>query len=214
MFSLPVALLATIQKKESLYPTSSSSELIDHYVSYSHTVAEGKLPEINSQYKVFRTGTAPGTFRQQNEHKDAETIKLCQVCEEQGHFARNCLNKDKTGQMKSHRAPVVQAVTTEGGNLTMEERVKERKKANEMRSTTLEKAGYNKKGITCFACLGAHFKSKCPVYDSGFKLSQSLCYVDRKPHGFHTSAECKGKIDRQQPRTDKTRLRTWRVRKM
>ena len=125
---------------------------------------------------------------------------MCHVCEEQGHFAKNWPNKDKTGQIKSNWAtgsnkePVIQAVTTEGGNLTMEERVKERKKANEMRSTTLEKPGYNRKDVICFACLGAHMKAKCPVYDSGFKLSQSLCYVDRKPHGFQTSAECEGKM--------------------
>ena len=68
-FSLPLALLTTIQKKESLYHTFSSSELIDHYVSYSHTVAEGKLPEINGQYKVFRTkvGTTQGySFNKMN----------------------------------------------------------------------------------------------------------------------------------------------------
>ena len=139
---------------------------------------------------------------------------MCHVCEEQGHFAKNCPNKDKTEQIKSNREQVIQAVNTEGGNLTMEERVKERKKANEMRSTTLEKPGYNRKDVICFACLGAHMKAKCPVYDSGFKLSQSLCYVDRKPHGFHTSSDCKGKIDRQQTRTVKTRLRIWRVNKM
>ena len=124
-FSLPVALLATIQKKKSLYHTFSSSELIDHYVSYSHTVSEGKLPEINSQYKVFRTGTAPGTFRQQNEHKDAD-MRSCNICEGQGHIARNCPNKDIKGQRK--REPVVQAVTTEPcyGDLTSEQVKKQR----------------------------------------------------------------------------------------
>ena len=52
-FSLPVPLLATLQRKESLYHTFSSSEIIDHYVSFSHTASEGRVTEMDNQYKVF-----------------------------------------------------------------------------------------------------------------------------------------------------------------
>ena len=82
-------------------------------MSFSHKASEGRLTEIKSQYKVFRTGTAPGTFRQQNEHKDTE-MRRCHNCDEQGHMARNCPNNIKKGQLK--KEPVVQAVAT--GDLT------------------------------------------------------------------------------------------------
>ena len=71
------------------------------------------------------------------------------------------------------------------------------------------KAGYDLTTIVCFACLGPHMKSACETYGPGFRLSTSLCYVDRKPHGFHTRAECK-KVNK--PHT-KPKLRTWMVRK-
>ena len=109
---------------------------------------------------------------------------------------------------------MIQAVTGDADNLTKEERLDRRKKDNEMRWTILEKAGYNRKDFICYTGLGPHKKAKCPVYGPRFQLSSTLCYVDRKPHGFHTASECKGKIDRQQTRTGKTRLRTWRVKKM
>ena len=85
------------------------------------------------------------------------------------------------------------------------------KKTGEMRKAALMKAGYDLKTIVCFACLGPHMKKVCETYGRGFRLSTSLCYVDRKPHGFHTRAE----VDKQHTSggTFKPRLRTWMVRK-
>ena len=83
-----------------------------------------------------------------------------------------------------------------------------------MRKAALMKAGYDLKTVVCFACLGPHMKKVCETYGRSFRLSTSLCYVDRKPHGFHTRAECK-KVDK--PHTSggtyKPRLKTWMVRK-
>ena len=71
------------------------------------------------------------------------------------------------------------------GDLTGEQIIENGK----MRRAALMKAGYDLKTVVCFACLVPHMKNACDTYGRGFKLSTSLCYVDRKPDGFHTRAK-------------------------
>ena len=165
--NLPRPLLEEVERKESIYRPFSSSELLDHVVTYmQHSTFDGReVADAFEQYKVFGI----------NQVKHAEPGRLRNSFKDKDYSEGSQKKEPKDFSDKSVLHPSIRA------------------KFDKLASFGID----TRAAPVCFMCMGHHLRKNCSVYPRtiGYADDDSLCtkIVNDKlmVFGFHPKESCK-----------------------
>ena len=184
--SLPPETLNTITKKEQIYRAFSSQEILDHVISGYHLAGAGDETE---QYHVFYTAKSTEdlspaasqirTLEQKNEQRRKPVDSNTPGGKtDQGKYNTRGKTRGRGGQ-NSFRG----MGNRTGANFRPDNQ------RNFQGNGSLPRLQDVPRG-TCVKCLSnQHVTQACRVY-SRAQICQSVCVVNGRPNGFHSSLDC------------------------
>ena len=179
--NLPNEVLEQITRKELMYKSFSSKEIIDHVVSFFHRKSSNKKYELE-QYQVFNLRRVDTSNQRSSLRTEQETVN------KQRQEKINSSQK-KFLEPRNKKLPFIKAQSFNNEN-----GIKNQFKFNiDIIRRELQK--WNLPIACCYACLQtSHFRNNCPHYGKSVAITNTMCLGKSNnktiPLGFHSKIHC------------------------